>query len=733
MDDETHTTCYIFKPTSQATEEIDGRPQKRRKLSKVPSKGPVQEEYSWPRLLSGQESEDAAALRKLQFESVWAKQEEKINSIVEVVDERFVGPVIRFARTQGAGSLRKHKRLKTALLALGPSRNHHHDLHKIWKSTTKGNVQDEPELLVTLQPAHCPNIQTALKNLVRSAMSGRDGVEKYTEFLNEHKSLIPMPFDLELLQRYVQRHHVERVVISIMDAEGFDNAVLSELISTLQSWSDRIPIVLFIGISTTIELFESRLSRLTVSMLDAQIFEPSPDFNLEDGLFKLYSTIQHDQNAEVFLGPSVVNVLAALAEDQGTTPTTFARAIKYAHMCHFFANPLSILSTETRTKSPSWSPALCQAIRNLASFRSYCEALVANGGDKTQREAVRRLLASDDELEKAAVQAMESGKRIMRSSLSAISTLRYIYHCTLKLEAYTTWESEMHLLHSLPDLTRSEIFEAIEDKLKSPPSGTPVAQMLEEGAPELEDLRVYQRSSAQGSETEAEPETDPPASAAEKVLAILRGYIETRTSSSSSHCVDHLNLNPFRHFLAEAYTMTQKSPLSQTIHPQPRHCIERALTRPGDYLGCSCCAVSHSNAGTVGGRHDVPGPDNKARLPPTSLLLSMLNEAGAVVNVRDLWDAFRDTLASRSRDSRPDGEEDTEAEADELDEDNNDDDDNDENKDETKDDQVVSSDERQTLALFYRALADLRHLGLIKPSKRKPGVECVAKTAWMGL
>ncbi|KIW83585.1 hypothetical protein Z517_02830 [Fonsecaea pedrosoi CBS 271.37] len=708
MDDVSHTTCYIFKPTNQDTQEIDPRPQKRRKLSKVPPKD-AQEEYSWPRVLGGQESPDDAGLRRSQFETVWAEQQKKIQRIVDVVDEGFVGPVMRFAHSQNADNLRTHKRLKTALLALGPNTNHHHDLHERWKSTMRGDTSREPEVLVTLQPAHCPNIQTALKNVVRSAISGHQGAEKYTEFLNEHKLLIPMNFDLELLQRYVLRYHIERVVISIMDVEGFDTSIFAELVSTFHSWSDRIPIILFVGISTTVELFESRLSRQTVSMLDAEIFATSPDFNLEDRLFDLYEAIQHDQTAEVFLGPSVVNELATLAEDQGTTPATFARAIKYAHMSHFFANPLSRLSTEATTKSP-WSPVLCQAIRNLASFRSHCEALAK--GNKTERETVRRLLVSDDELQRVVVEAIESGKRIMRSGLSAVSTLRYIYHCTLKLESYSRWESETHLLQSLPDLTQSEIFEAIEDDLQNLSSEVSATQLLKGSVPELRDLHDYQRSCV---EPEAETGTDASPSEAEKFISLLRRYLESRTSSSSP---EHHLISPFRHFMAEAYTMAQKSPLAQTMHPRPRYCLERALTRPADYLGCSCCTPRGSGEAHAATRGDVP---DKANLPPTSLLLNMLNEAGTVVNVRDLWDAFRDTLSHGTESASPD------ADRDGLDDDNDDNDDDEVGGDDK------SNDERRTLALFYRALADLRYLGLIRQSKRKPGVECIAKTAWMGL
>jgi hypothetical protein len=51
------------------------------------------------------------------------------------------------------------------------------------------------------------------------------------------------------------------------------------------------------------------------------------------------------------------------------------------------------------------------------------------------------------------------------------------------------------------------------------------------------------------------------------------------------------------------------------------------------------------------------------------------------------------------------------------------------------DDATADKDDvdRRSLTVLYRALADLRHLGFVRPSKRKPGVDCIAKTVWMGL
>jgi origin recognition complex subunit 3 len=546
------------------------------------------------------------------------------------------------------------------------------------------NTSRQKDILVSLQPMQCSNLQTALKTIIKASIAGHQGEKVYADFLAENKALIPMNFDLELLHRYVRQDNVDRVLISVMDVEMFDTSVLSDLISTLHSWSDRIPFVLFIGISTTTGLSESRFSRATISLLDAHFIETKASGGADDTLFNMYETLQHDSETQTFLGPSVVNVLAELAEAQSTTLGTLARALKYTYMSHFFANPLATLGAQLDADT-TWDPALCKAIRNLPSFQNWCESLARS--DKAQRQRARQVLASDEALQTEAKEAIRAGREYMHSCLRATQTLRHIYHTKLLLNKTTPWETEADLIASLPDLTKSETFKAIEETMTNQ-SMTLLSGFLDGKATELDDPRNYY------------VETGDPSG--QGGAAFLRAYVRDRTAVSSSSTSLQQGLSPFRQFLAEAFTITHKSPLSQIVHPRPRHGIERALTRPADYLGCACCAGDDAVA------------DRATTLPPTSLLLHMLNEAGAVINVRDLWDAFRDTLSPPRHPGEESGAEDEEDGGGEG-------------------AGAGAGGERQLLALFYRALAELRYLGLVKQSKRKPGVECLQKTAWMGL
>jgi origin recognition complex subunit 3 len=145
------------------------------------------------------------------------------------------------------------------------------------------------------------------------------------------------------------------------------------------------------------------------------------------------------------------------------------------------------------------------------------------------------------------------------------------------------------------------------------------------------------------------------------------------------------------------------------FYPRLRYAMERALERPGDYLACECC----------GRREDKE--EDRARLRPASpvpvCFWQLWCEAGGIVNVRDLWQAFAAIVVNRKED-----EDEVEVEAD-----------REKDADGKEEESGGNVDERMVLALFlfYRGLAELRMTGFVKGTKRK--ADCLAKTAWRGL
>jgi origin recognition complex subunit 3 len=130
----------------------------------------------------------------------------------------------------------------------------------------------------------------------------------------------------------------------------------------------------------------------------------------------------------------------------------------------------------------------------------------------------------------------------------------------------------------------------------------------------------------------------------------------------------------------EVFIFDQKSPYREVFMPRPRHAIERALASPHDYLACECCAP------------ESEGEKNEATLsssqPPAAVLYQLYLESGNLVNVSDMWQAFQAVIGD-------------------------------------------GKDEVELMAVFQRALAELKSFGMMKSTRKR--VDHVAKVLWRGL
>jgi len=149
----------------------------------------------------------------------------------------------------------------------------------------------------------------------------------------------------------------------------------------------------------------------------------------------------------------------------------------------------------------------------------------------------------------------------------------------------------------------------------------------------------------------------------------LDQLVELLTRAISCEGIDAL-------FLNEIWVYDAKSPYRDVFIPRQGTTIERALSRPNDYLACSCCSK-----GT-----DELSPS----LPATAIVYHLYLEAGSLINVADLWSAFYALVGEESE---------------------------------------SSIDERATLVRFYQALAELKNMGFVKQSRKK--ADHIAKLKWL--
>lgn len=69
--------------------------------------------------------------------------------------------------------------------------------------------------------------------------------------------------------------------------------------------------------------------------------------------------------------------------------------------------------------------------------------------------------------------------------------------------------------------------------------------------------------------------------------------------------------------------------MTQVFAPRSRSTVERALSRPQDYLGCECCTAQDGEEVGI-----------KSTQPPGSIIYQLYLESGALINIFDLWSAF---------------------------------------------------------------------------------------------
>lgn len=204
----------------------------------------------------------------------------------------------------------------------------------------------------------------------------------------------------------------------------------------------------------------------------------------------------------------------------------------------------------------------------------------------------------------------------------------------------------------------------------------------------------------------------------------------------------------------EIYIYDLKSLHRDAFTPRPRFVIERALSRPHDYLGCACCkpgSAATEADGREGGfrqQYEDGGVNGHAMLdneeeggedrdngtannPATSMLYQLVLESGSLVNVQDLWTAFRARLSGTRGvvdpplDTASNG-------VDELTVNGADDEDlpieREGRAEMTVPDGSTAKNDLQTRALFSRGLAELKYLGIVRQSRKK--ADCLQKVLW---
>ncbi|KAJ2905050.1 putative origin recognition complex subunit protein [Zalerion maritima] len=702
-----HQAAYIFEP------EDDGgdRTRKRRKLSKRRSRSgkisttELASFSAFPPLLVGKETEKCCILRQQLFTRSWSRISASIRRILREANQSTLDHVAAFvcAEAEAASDCSPGPVIPAAFILTGPNIASQ-DL--LFDQLDESLNAEPGSKAVRLRSTDAPNLKAALKKIIQDVIShspphgiahdgNQEGDPDMELALGGRRYL---DYDLDALHSHAKSHGIDHVTIALQDSEAFDTSLISDLVLLFKSWIGRLTFILVFGVATSVDLFQARLPRSTCQSLQGDQFDVAHSSQVLDNVFKIAIA---SSSVPLRLGPNLLRRMVDRQHDQVAGIHVFASSVKYAYMCHFYANPLSILLADAGDLGPDHlQPEHLEAIRNLPSYRRHVEELVESG-----RLATARALLTDDvglaahameHIERAREWATKATRALALFAASSLDAQDFTTHYIEALSGGLLLDGHSELAESIkrmsPDQVSTLMGKAInilergDEALGLPGWSHEVPELLRRLKGLMEEVEALQGQS-QLSKTPLRSKYSAQSRVLRTTVIAQKVQLSQDVSTLTSEDKAYTQLveqasealvsavycrPPQQMFLSEAWLFDSTSPSENIFIPQPGPVVEKALAQPQDYLSCSCCS-------------NTRGELNMATAPTMSVLYHLYLDAGPLINVADLWTAFYGLVGSGREDGTGD----------------------------------EGLEEREALVLFYRGLAELRAMGFVKATKKK--------------
>ncbi|KAK3354163.1 origin recognition complex subunit 3 N-terminus-domain-containing protein [Neurospora tetraspora] len=720
FEEDDHRAVYIFAPAGHNSSPLQekARPVKRRRVSSkrasaaaevaADAEGETQSTTTaaaFPRLFGGEESAEAAGLRRQVFDTAWPVLDWRIKNVLREANRTTLENVSSFIR-DAEGDATRGTRIPAGFIITGPNIVSQ-DL--LFEQLSEALGKATQARFVRLRAAGAPNLKAALKKVIRDATAqvsldgGGDGDED-AEVAFGRDGRKYLDYDLEGLHAFLgaQQDSSRRVIVAFEDSEAFESSLLTDLLALFHSWQGRIQFSVLFGIATSVELFQARLLKSTARQLFGAKFDVVQADLVLDNVFK--SAIAGTQ-ATLRLGPTLLRRLLDRQRDQVAGIRVFISSIKYAYMCHFYANPLSVLLADEKSLTRQLlQPEHIQAVRTLDSFKAHVEAAV----DARQLNHAQSLVEDDSYLVKQMVEQRQKKQDYLMQLLRSLHLLTSMdlvpgRFTDLYVAALAGGLDLTPTIDAIKRLGADDVPALINRLLTAIQTGSPDLDLpgwedeAEELISSLSEIRDEIEALAEQAREKGQQALKSKFTAQSKVLRTTVVAQKVQLSQDTAKLTDEDKafgkaidslVDLFTHniysdpidslFLHEAWAYDAEAPYRDVFVPRPGTTFERALTRPHGYLGCECCSKA---AGTL-----------SATLPTTCILYQLYLETGSLVNAADLWSAYYALVGEES-------------------------------------DAGLGLGEREALGRFYRGLAELRLMGFVKQSKKK--ADHVAKVKWL--
>lgn len=454
------------------------------------------------------------------------------------------------------------------------------------------------------------------------------------------------------------------LVVMIADFEQFDLTCMQELISIMCSYTNRLPLVLVIGIATAFKALHNVLPPHITDKMDVNVFRAETSTVM---LNKILDEVVLTPHSPVQLSGKALKILMDIFLFYDYSLHSFVKGYKAFLLEHFYNRP--ICSLLIGMDDDGLSHEDCETIRRTCpSFRDLVES-------KDNQTRIN-LITNDD---------------FLRNSLTSIGIdfKHYLFHfyCCLRILVVLFDDlprndlgkhlRELYAICFFSDITKlddyKECFKLLRftakdkflikmDKIMSTVQTSladekVAADQKSELEAVFQDLVVYRKKIAEAgmSPVKKEPRSSPkavttPSSAIKKTGAMARqellenlkeGALKNPSRTITEYerhlwdCQDYLNnlmskyLRPIKQAppLHEFFVASNCNSVRRQIVGAPRGALHNALCNPHHYLQCPCCVLTNNE-------QMLPS------LPDTSTAYKLHLESNKFINLYDWLQAF---------------------------------------------------------------------------------------------
>uniref|UniRef100_A0A060SYU4 ARAD1C03652p n=1 Tax=Blastobotrys adeninivorans TaxID=409370 RepID=A0A060SYU4_BLAAD len=606
------------------------------------------------RLLGGNESPDATRTRWKLYNKAWTAQKSKIDDLLNSANDQLLEDISSFVRD--TWNCDDEAAVDTALILPGSNIANH---LRMFSQIRDRMSQLDNTYMASISSKESPNLKTALKMLVGRLTKEESEIGE--EELGFDRRL---RYDLDIITDWCQRQaklsktSVDnmRIVIMVEDADSFEISILTGLIRMLQSYISSIPFKLMLSVATSPEVFQDKLPRSCIAMINGRPFHAQ----MTDGIEKILEATMFTVDANTLLvGPKLFNQLIHRQLESMQSVEAFISSLKFMFMTHYFANPFCLFSRCGFEDDPLAydsvknliTPDHLRAIRMMNSFKN----VTAQAAEKSP-DMAKRLLEDDDYLVSVFPAAIKEFRRYYDYVLTCIDLIIMIQRA---LNRPTSKKSELYPQALTGTLLKSEAVEnLILDATGSTDASVAVSiyQQLKGLSSKSEGLKGLYNSFNHEfgemltwvSKQDLNAPNKQPFNGMNQIMEFL--FVNMQKSTT-----------PYSDFLLYEAFLVDASALLETVFvPTHRPAIELALSDPRHYWGIS------SNENYFD--------------PPISILYHLYRESSLFINSFDYYTAFKYMLPTPEDDMEWD---------------------------------------KRALAWFLQGIVELKMLGILRDSKRK--------------